>query len=90
MQDLTFQAAMALRDSLMKDGRMVLAREDALAIKALTSAWESAQQRVAFHRHMPSPGVLKRQPEPKSKRRPACEPISPDLPKRHAQVSAPA
>lgn len=67
-QQFSFDALMAFKEALTKNGKLSLTREDSVAIRNLMSAWESAQIRVAFHRRVPSPGVLKRDPEPKPKR----------------------
>jgi hypothetical protein len=64
VMDFTFDSIVAMKASLTQDGKLKLTREDALAVKALVSAWESAQQRVSFHRRVPSPGVIRRETEP--------------------------
>jgi hypothetical protein len=80
LQDFTFQAALALKQSLTKeDGTLTVTRDDAMAIKQLVSAWESAQHRVAFHRKMPSPGSLRPQAKP-ARRGPRPSQVSPDFP----------
>lgn len=78
VQDLAFEALLALRDSLMKDGKLVLTREDSAAIKHLADVWATAQMRISFHRRVPSPGVAR--PERKRKRSASDGPLSPDLP----------
>lgn len=65
LQDFCFDAAVAVRGALTtKDGKLTVAREDAVAIRSLIAAWTACQERIAFHRRVPSPGVLK--PEPKT------------------------
>lgn len=93
LQDFCHAAALALRDSLTKDGKLSVTREDALSIKALVSAWESAQQRVAFHRRVPSPGVLKPDTAARPRRRSFSshypEPIVPtDAPRQNRPTRA--
>lgn len=68
LQDFAFASAMALKDALTgEDGKLTLSREDALAVKSLVSSWKECQERIAFHRRVPSPGALK--PEHYDKRR---------------------
>lgn len=67
LQDFCHLATLALRESLTKDGQLTLTREDAQAVKALVSSWRDCQERIAFHRRVPSPGVLK--PERKGRPR---------------------
>jgi hypothetical protein len=69
LQDFTFAAALALRDSLRKRGRLVISREDASAIGSLVKAWESCQERIRIHRNKPMPGVLRPEnPKPRNER----------------------
>jgi hypothetical protein len=70
VQDFTFAAAMALKESFSKDGKLKLTRDDAQAVNAVVRAWEIAQERVRIQRGKPLPGVLK--PEAK-RRRPKCQ-----------------
>ena len=65
MQDFAFDSAMSLRQSLEKNGRIEVTREDAQAIAMLVRAWEQAQDRVRIHRNKPLPGSMR--PEPKRK-----------------------
>lgn len=70
LQDFCYEAALALRDSLRKQGKLMIDREDASSIGSLVKAWESCQERIRIHRNKPMPGVLR--PESKPKRvRPA-------------------
>ena len=69
LQDFTYAAALALRDSLRTRGKLVISREDASAIGSLVKAWESCQERIRIHRNKPMPGVL-RPEKPKPRRRP--------------------
>ncbi len=67
VMDFTFESILAMKESLTRDGRLRLTREDAVAVKALVSAWESAQQRVSFHRRVGSPAPARQEPKrPKS------------------------
>jgi len=59
LQNFTFDAAMALKESMTKDGKVVLTRDDATAIQRLVSAWEACQERVRIHRGKPLPGSLR-------------------------------
>ena len=60
LQDFTYAAAMALKDSLTKkNGILKIAREDAQAVCALIKAWVECQQRIQVHRRVPNPGSLK-------------------------------
>lgn len=68
LQDFCHDAAMALRDSLRKGGRLVVGREDASAIGSLVKAWESCQERIRIHRNKPMPGVLRPEPKPRKRR----------------------
>ncbi len=67
MQDFAHLAAMALKESLTIDGKLKLGRGDAKAIADLMGAWRTAQERISFHRRVPSPGSLK--PAEATKRR---------------------
>src|SRR5262245_43912530 len=70
LQDFTHQTALALRESLVKDGKLVIGREDAAAICSLVRAWEACQERIRIHRNKPLPGSRKHAvQEPKDKRR---------------------
>jgi len=69
LQDFTYEAALALRDSLRHRGKLTISREDASAIGSLVKAWESCQERIRIHRNKPMPGVLRpEKPKPKVKR----------------------
>jgi hypothetical protein len=68
LQDFTFQAAMALKEALTKDGKLAVTREDAQAVKALVSSWRDCQERVSFHRRVP-PVKAVEPPAPKRNRR---------------------
>ena len=69
LQDFTYAAALALRDSLRNRGKLVITREDASAIGSLVKAWESCQERIRIHRNKPMPGVLRpEKPQPRKKR----------------------
>ena len=71
LQDFTYAAALALRNSLRKKGngrKLVISREDASAIGSLVKAWESCQERIRIHRNKPMPGVL-RPEKPKPRKR---------------------
>lgn len=59
VQDFAFDAIQALRDSLRVDGKLKVTRDDALAIKNVATVWREAQERIAFHRRVPSPGSLR-------------------------------
>jgi hypothetical protein len=68
LQDFTYAAALALRRSLRKQGKLVITREDASAIGSLVKAWESCQERIRIHRNKPMPGVLRpEKPKPRKK-----------------------
>jgi hypothetical protein len=69
LQDFTYAAALALRDSLRHRGKLVISSKDASAIGALVKAWESCQERIRIHRNKPMPGVL-RPEKPKPRKRP--------------------
>ena len=68
LQDFTYEATLALRDSLVEKSslrqgkqkaKMYVSREDASAIGSLVKAWESCQERIRIHRNKPMPGVLR-------------------------------
>ena len=61
LQDLTFNAALALKESLSADGRLSVTRDDASAIASLIKALDSCQERIRIHRNKPLPGSLKPQ-----------------------------
>ncbi len=65
MQDFAFELVGKLRESL--NGH-ALSREDAATFCALQKAWQGCQERISFHRRVPSPGSLK-QPMAQSKRK---------------------
>lgn len=72
LQDLMYHTALALKESLLKDGKLVIAREDAHAFSQLIRSWEIAQERIRIHRNKPLPGSRKHAAqEPKDKRRPS-------------------
>lgn len=59
LQDFTYSAVMALKDSLCQDDKLKVTREDATAIGHLVRAWDSCQERVRIHRNKPLPGSFK-------------------------------
>ena len=61
IMDFAHSAALALRDSLLRDGKMTITREDAAAIRALVQSWRDAQERVSFHRRVPAPSVREKE-----------------------------
>ena len=66
MQDFAFNAAMAIREQLTSNGKLLAPDKDAAAtIGTLGRLWSDAQDRIRIHRGKPLPGVLK--PEPKRK-----------------------
>jgi hypothetical protein len=65
LQEFTFGAVLAFKESLSRDGKLKVSREDATAIGNLVRAWESCQERVRIHRGKPLPGSLKPEPKPK-------------------------
>jgi hypothetical protein len=68
LQDFTFSALIAVKNSLTNsDGSLSLSKEDAATIVALQKAWQGCQERIAFHRRVPSPGALR--PTKESKRK---------------------
>jgi hypothetical protein len=73
LQDFTYQATLALKESLVKDGKLVIGREDASTICSMVKAWESCQERVRIHRNKPLPGSLR----PKEKTNPKSNGFSP-------------
>src|SRR5947207_1857389 len=69
LQDLVFDAAISLRNSLAREGGLLkIAREDASAIAALVKAWDSCQERIRIHRNKPLPGSFRPKPEKKRPR----------------------
>ena len=74
LQDFTYAAALALRDSLRSRGKLVISRENATAIASLVKAWESCQERIRIHRNKPMPGVLR--PENPKPRKRLMSPVS--------------
>jgi hypothetical protein len=61
-----------------KDGKLNLTREDASAIVSLQKAWQGCQERISFHRRVPSPGSLKPERKPsKQRKRPPVQPLGP-------------
>ena len=69
LQDFTFSALVALRDSLSQEGKLKVSREDATAIGNLIRAWEACQERVRIHRGKPLPGSLRPEPKKPAKHR---------------------
>jgi hypothetical protein len=61
LQDFTYAAALAHKDSLLVDGKLVVTREDASAICSLVKSWELAQERIRIHRNKPLPGVRRQE-----------------------------
>jgi hypothetical protein len=59
LQDFTHSATLALRDTLIRDGKLRVNREDAAAISSLVKAWELCQERIRIHRNKPMPGSLR-------------------------------
>lgn len=67
LQDITYNAVQAIRARLTDEqGTLHVSDDDAKTIAALVNAWKTCQERVSFHRRVPSPGVLK--PEATGKR----------------------
>jgi hypothetical protein len=98
LQDFTYAAALALRDSHRKRGKLLISREDASAIGSLVKAWESCQERIRIHRNKPMPGVL-RPEKPKPRKRlmsPASgqvvcpAPVPPSEPEAAVKAAPPA
>ena len=56
VQDLAFEALKTYRADI-NEGK--ISKEDARAILQLSTAWKHAQERISFHRRVPSPGALK-------------------------------
>lgn len=75
LQDFTFEAALALKDSLTKEGKLALSREDAVGVGRLIDAWATCQERIRIHRRVPLPGSLRPKPAPAKQRRRFTEPI---------------
>src|SRR5207248_526864 len=63
LQDFTFACALALKDSLTKEGKLKLTREEAVAVSRLVDAWSTCQERIRIHRGKPLPGSLRPKPE---------------------------
>lgn len=60
VQNFTYESLMALKASLSGEGgSLKITREDASAIYQLVRSWQTAQERISFHRRVPRPGVLK-------------------------------
>lgn len=59
VQDFAFNCLTALRESLMVDGKLKVMPDDARSIGLIGKVWKEAQERIAFHRRVPSPGSLK-------------------------------
>lgn len=78
VQDFAFAAIQAFKAQCTQpDGKLVLTRDDALALGHLHRMWQGAQERVSFHRRVPGPGVLKPQSPDKAKKpRPPTAPIT--------------
>jgi hypothetical protein len=74
VQNFCHEALLALRESLTKEGKLKVTREDAQGIRALTQSWKDAQERVSFHRRVPAPSVREKAAMPKRKR-PVAGPI---------------
>ena len=78
LQDLAYDAAMSLRQSLTKeDGTLKITREDAQAIALVVKAWETGQERIRIHRDKPLPGT--RRPEKRSGKKRNKRQIEPEL-----------
>src|SRR5687767_2375274 len=59
VQYFTHAALMAMKENLSKDGKLVLTRDDALAVGHLVRAWHAAQERIRIHRNKPLPVAVK-------------------------------
>jgi hypothetical protein len=70
IQDLAYNALMAMKDQLNKGGKWTVTREDAQALAALVKAHDTAQDRIRIHRGKALPGSL-RPEKPASRRKPA-------------------
>ncbi len=68
LQDFAYHAAMAMKDSLTKEGKMTVERDDAMAITALIRAHDTCRDRTRIDRGRPLPGSFR--PETKRKGRP--------------------
>lgn len=67
LQDITYAAVQSIRARLTDENGVIhVSDDDAKTIAALVNAWKTCQERVSFHRRVPSPGVLK--PEATGKR----------------------
>jgi hypothetical protein len=72
VQDIAYDAIQALRETLKgDDGKMKVTRDDAQAIRNLATVWREAQERIAFHRRVPSPGSLRPVASRKARKRDA-------------------
>jgi hypothetical protein len=59
LQDFTYDALASIKDQLTVDGKLVVSPANGKAIAELTKAWVNCQERIAFHRRVPSPGSLR-------------------------------
>lgn len=69
LQDIAFEAITTFKEN-RKDplsGKVAFSPEDAKAFATLVASWKIAQERISFHRRVPSPGVLR--PESGKKRK---------------------
>lgn len=82
IQDLTYDTLIAFKEGMKKEGKLSPSRADAKAVKDLVAAWREAQERVSFHRRVPSPGVMRPEDRPKRK---YGQPST--LPKNYASIS---
>ena len=69
LQNAAYEAVMAFKESHTDPDtrKLTLGAADAKAFAALVQAWKTGQERVSFHRRVPSPGVLR--PESGKKRK---------------------
>jgi hypothetical protein len=77
VQDFAFDAIEALKAQFTgEDGKLKLMRDDAMSIAQVHRVWQGAQERISFHRRVPSPGSLKPEKQDKQKPRKPFGPIS--------------
>ena len=88
LQNAAYEAVMAFKESHTDPDtrKLTLSAADAKAFAALVQAWKTGQERVSFHRRVPSPGSLR--PETKAKRARHAAPVPLALPSDQSPDSA--
>jgi hypothetical protein len=92
VQDIAYDAFEALKAQFTgEDGKLKLTRDDAMSIAQLHRVWHGAQERISFHRRVPSPGSLKpEKPDKHTIKRKPTLPLGPSVPEELEALKAEA